>query len=363
MSEIIHVATKAIRKMLREQDDPELVLVSSPGSSGARVSIFRHSRTDSLYAVKCVQSSRVSLIDEIARKEILAPYLRDHLPKILWCQIVDGFEVMISECKGLNTLHGLVVNSDIPQHRLLAVWKDVLEVIVRMWEVSRHPFQSVLCPRFFPARLERIREGLRHIAIGEIKLAEHWKKPIIINGKEYPSIAQSLEKVSQVGKPKTGVVCHGDPQPSNIVVGNDDHWYCVDWEWAGPHQDWRMMVSHLYGWWSSRCLILTANPNLYVSERRIEIHYDSFLSPHLRSYQEQVLPAVSTMLADCPHEEDITDINRFLSALYFGELRFLGLWGREVFASSMLAQAVITANQLGQSSDEIQLFQFPQRKE
>jgi len=48
MSEIVRVATKAIRMMLREQDGPELVLIASPGSSGARVSIFRHSRTDSL---------------------------------------------------------------------------------------------------------------------------------------------------------------------------------------------------------------------------------------------------------------------------------------------------------------------------
>jgi hypothetical protein len=52
MSEIVRVATKAMRMMLGEQDDHELVLISFPGSSGARVSIFRHSRTNSLYAVK-----------------------------------------------------------------------------------------------------------------------------------------------------------------------------------------------------------------------------------------------------------------------------------------------------------------------
>ena len=148
MSEIVRVATKAIRMMLGEQDDPELVLISFPGSSGARVSIFRHSHTNSLYAVKCVIGSRISLVDEIGKREILVSYLRNHLPRILWCQVVDGFEVMISECSGIHTLHHLIVNSDMPHSRLLAVWKDVVESLVRMWKSSQHQFQESLCPRF-----------------------------------------------------------------------------------------------------------------------------------------------------------------------------------------------------------------------
>lgn len=362
MSEIVRVATKAMRMMLREQNDPDFVLISFPGSSGARVSIFRHSRTDSLYAVKCVKSSRVSLVDEIARREILTPYLRDHLPLVLWCQIVDGFEVMISECTGVHTLHHLTINSNVPHNRLLAVWKDVVETIVRMWKDSEHQFQEALCPRFFPARMERIREGLYSAVVGGVQLSECWDAPIIINGKEYPSVSESLQKIAQVGKPTTGVVCHGDPQPSNIVVGNGGSWYCVDWEWAGPHQDWRMMLTHLFGWWWTRCLVLLAEPVIRVSAKRLEVEYDALLPSHLQPYQGIAMSAASMMSNGFPNEGIVRDINRYLAALYFGELRFLGLWGREAFAASMLAQAVITAGEQGQS-ESIQPFQFPQRKE
>ena len=362
MSEIVRVATKAIRMMLREQDDPELVLISSPGSSGARVSIFRHSRTDSLYAVKCVKNSRVSLVEEIARKEILMPYLRDHLPEVLWCQIVDGFEVMISECKGVHTLHHLIINSDAPHSCLLVVWKDVVETLVHMWEASQHPFQETLCPRFFPARVQRIQDGLRCMTIGNIQLSECWDIPVIINGNEYPSVSESLKKVAQVGKPAMGVICHGDPQPSNIVVGKSGGWYCVDWEWAGPHQDWRMMLTHLYGWWSTRCLVLASAPVMRLSEKRIEMEYEAFIPAHLRPYQDIAMSAAFMMSDGLPNEETVSDINRFLAALYFGELRFLRLWGREEFASTMFAQAIVTANQQGHGGNT-QPFQFPQRKE
>ncbi len=362
MSEIVRIATKAMRMMFREQDDPEFVLISFPGSSGARVSIFRHSRTNSLYAVKCVKNSRVSLVDEIARKEILMPYLRDHLPKVLWCQIVDSFEVMISECKGVHTLHHLIINSDVPHSRLLVVWKDVVETLVHTWKTSQRPFQEVLCPRFFPARVQRIQDGLRRMAIGNIQLSECWDLPVFVNGNEYPSVSESLEKVAQAGKPAMGVVCHGDPQPSNIVVGENDAWYYVDWEWAGPHQDWRMMLTHLYGWWSTRCLVLASDPALRVSEGRIEMEHKAFIPFHLHSYQDIAMSAASMMSDGLPSEETVRDINRFLAALYFGELRFLGLWGREAFASTMLAQAIITANQQGQG-ENTQPFQFPQRKE
>lgn len=157
-----------------------------------------------------------------------------------------------------------------------------------------------------------------------------------------------------------GVVCHGDPQPSNIVVGNSDEWYCVDWEWAGSNQDWRMMLSHLHGWWSTRCLALVAEPSAGVSGGCLKITYDAFLPAHLRPYQGIAMQAALAMSDGNLCEEDIRDINRFLAALYFGELRFLGLWGREAFASAILGQAVITINQLGQGSQQ---FQFSQRKE
>lgn len=362
MSEIVRVATKAMRMMLGEQGDFELIPISFPGSSGARVSIFRHSRTNSLYAVKCVIGSRVSLVDEIGKREILVPYLWNHLPRILWCQVVDGFEVMISECRGIHTLHHLIVNSDMPHNRLLDVWKDVVESLVRMWKSSLHQFQEQLCPRFFPARLQRIKDGVGSTLVGGVNLADCWNLPVFVNGDEYSSISESFEKIARVGKPARGVVCHGDPQPSNIIVGENDTWYCVDWEWSGSHHDWRMMLAHLYGWWSTRCMVLVSESVVRVDQSRLVIEHDAFVPSHLRSYQDVALSAASMMFRGFPDEETVDDINRFLAALYFGELRFLGLWGRKAFATSMLAQAIVTANELGRNESN-RAFQFPRRKE
>jgi serine/threonine protein kinase len=353
---------KAIKMMIGEQDTLELVLIASPGSSGARVSIFRHSRTNFLYAVKCVNSSRVSLVDEIGKRETLMPYLYNHLPRVLWCQVVDDFEVMISECRSVHTLHHLIVNSNIPQNRLLAVWKDVVESLVVMWKTSQHQFQESLCPRYFSARLKRIMDGVGSSIVGGVKLSNCWNLPVVVNGNEYASISESFECITHVKTPTSGVVCHGDPQPSNIVVSEDGKWYCVDWEWSGSHHDWRMMIAHLYGWWSTRCIVLASESVVHVEQRRLVIEYDAFIPDHLQSYQEVVLSAASMMFGGFPDEETVRDINRFLSLLYFGELRFLHLWGREAFLASVLAQAVITANELGWNESN-RAYQFSKRKE
>lgn len=362
MSEI-YIMTEAIRMMLGEQSNPELVFLSPPGSSSAKISIFRCSRTSSLYAVKCIATgSRVSLIDEIERRKILIPYLRNHLPRVLWYQVMNGFEVMISECGGMHTLHHLVVSSDMPHSYLLAVWEDVVKSLVRMWKSSQHQFQESLCPRFFPARLRRIRNGVSSALVSGISLADCWDLPVVINGKEYFSISESFEEIARIGKPTSGVVCHGDPQPSNIVVNENGTWYFVDWEWSGLHHDWRMMLAHLYGWWSTRCAVLISEPAVRVNQNRLIIEHNTFVPDYLKSYQDVALSAASAMFGGFPDKETSSDINRFLAALYFGELRFLSLWGRETFAASMLAQAVVTANELGRNGNNC-AFQFSQQKE
>lgn len=362
MSEIVYVMTKAMRMMLGNQNGSELIFISFPGSSGARVSIFRHSHTGSLYAVKCAREPRISLMDEVGRREALKPYLQEHLPQILWCQMVDGFEVMISECSGIHTLHYFIVNSDIPHSRLLAIWQDVTQKFVHMWKESQHQFQESLCPRFFPARLERIKTGVQSLMVDNIRLHEYWEAPIIVNDNEHLSLARSFETIARVGKPTIGVVCHGDPQPSNIVVGRNDGWYCIDWEWTGSNQDWRMMISHFYGWWATRCLVLPSEPTIRVIRNRLEIEYNAFIPTHLHSYQDITLSMVSTMSNGYPSEEIVKDINKYLAALYFGELRFLNLWGRKAFTTSMIAQAVITASELSCDKD-VHSFKFPQQKE
>jgi len=345
MSEIVKIATKAIRTMLG-RNDTELVLIASPGSSGARVFIFRNQLTGSLYAVKCSQGARISLMEEVARREILVPYLRDHLPEVLRCQIIDGFEVMISECSGIQTLHNLIMNSGTSDRHLFGIWKDVVDTLVHTWLASQHQFQEELCPRYFPARINRISNGLQDVFIAGIKLSKCWQMPVIVNGNRYQSIADSINMITKIGKPKFGVICHGDPQPSNIILTNNSDWYCVDWEWSGSNQDWRMMVSHLYGWWTTRCLVLLTESTFKIIDGCLEINCETVIPKYIKPYKALAKSAALLMSDGSLSKEDAGDINRYLSALYFGELRFLKLWNREQFAPSMLAQAVVTISQL-----------------
>jgi hypothetical protein len=107
--------------------------------------------------------------------------------------------------------------------------------------------------------------------------------------------------------------------------------------------------------------VLTSEPVVRVYAKRLEVKYDAFVPTHLQPYQNTAVSAASIMSNGFPNEKTVRDINIFLAALYFGELRFLGLWGREAFAPAMLAQAVVTVCEQRQS-ENVQPFQFPQQK-
>ena len=345
----VRISTKAMNDFSRDNFSPELVLISPPGSSGARVSIFKSSDERSLYAVKCARSTRISLSDEVKREGILTQYIPEHLPKILWVGKVEGLETIISECSGLQTLHNLIMGSELPHDQLLSIWGDVVASLITMWSDSKtFPFREDLCPRIFSERIKRIRNGLNQRSILDTPLSDILHKEVNINGRDYPSIDDSLKNVSNIKNPQFGVTCHGDPQPSNIIVGrNFPDWYCVDWEWSGPNQDWRMMASHLYGWWFTRCMVLKTEPKIQISKEKVYFEYESFLPDYLQDYPRKTLTILNNIFGENLNSDAKQDINRYLATLYFGDVRFLGIWNREVFAIPLLSQGIITANEGG----------------
>ena len=342
MSDLVFTAMKAVQMMIGNDISPELVIVSDPGSSGARVFLVRHSHNNRTYAVKCVRSSRVSLMEETARRKIIEPFLSDHLNRILSIQHIGEYEVMISECKGKHSLHSLIINSLMPQSQLKGIWQEVVKTLIEMWKQTRHyPFMDKLCPRYHKTRSQRITDGVYALKMDGIKISDCASMPTIINGEEFPSIQETLPQMASVTSPKFGITCHGDPQPSNVVVGQDHDWSLVDWEWSGKHHDWRAMISHFYGWWPTRCITLLSVPQVKIDRGRLCIDYSLFLPPHLAKYQREAVSAYRNMSesVDCS-SIDVTDINRYLATLYFGELRFLRLWNRESYLAPFLAEAI-----------------------
>ena len=345
MSEFVRIATMAMKAMLGDHAELELVLLSSPVSSGARVSIFRHSRTEKLFAVKCANESRVSLKHEIARREHLKPYFEGHLPQVLMFQVIDGYEVMISECRGLNTLHQLIVQSELPHEYMLNIWEDISAKLLNMWQKTRCDYQPEMNPRNFSARMQRIEDGVQKIELLGTSLEQLWDLPTKINGIMHPSLANTFREIYKIQAPDFGVMCHGDPQPSNFIVDQNGHWNCIDWEWAGGPHDWRMIMAHLHGWWTTRCLALTKDPSVKVSEGVLELEYSAFVPEHLIRYQNVSISLLKSMVPTVEERVSaINDVNRYLAVLYLGEVRFLPLWGRNAFTVPMLAQAVMTVS-------------------
>jgi hypothetical protein len=65
------------------------------------------------------------------------------------------------------------------------------------------------------------------------------------------------------------------------------------------------------------------------------------LPSHIAEYQEEAIFAYLEMSENGSHSLiDAADINRYLSALYFSELRFLHLWHRQCYLAPFIAEAV-----------------------
>lgn len=346
MLQVIDVAMKALRLMLGDDASLRLVGVSELGTSGAHVFLIRRMDSAQTYAVKCVRGGRITLAEEISHHQIIQPFFGDHLPNVLWLGQIDGHEVMVSECRGGHTLHSMIMHSLLPQNRLRAIWEEIVTHLTKVWGVTRHsPFMMELCPRYHPARCQRVKDGVLELTLSGVEIRNCLSLPLVINGKEYPSITEAFAEIEAVGRPQFGVTCHGDPQPSNVVVEMTGFWSLVDWEWSGRHHDWRTMVSHLYGWWPMRYAVLLDEPNVVVRSGKLHIDYQFVLPAHIASYQEAARRAYLSMCEDVGMDpEDVFDINRYLATLYFGETRFLQLQSRGCYGAPMLAEAVKTAS-------------------
>lgn len=193
MLSTISTAMTAVQMMVGDGDSPELVIVSDPGSSGSRVLIIRHPQSGRTYAVKCVKSGRVSLVEEIARREIIKPFLKDHLPEVLMIKHIGEYEVMVSECRG-ETLHSLIINALISHDQLKRMWHEVVSTLVEMWQQTRHyPFMDMLCPRYHKARCQRIAHGVYSMMINGIKIADCASLQVIINGENLSIFANTIQ--------------------------------------------------------------------------------------------------------------------------------------------------------------------------
>lgn len=340
-SKIFDIISKILYKTIGSKC--ELLYISSPGSSPSKVYMFKD-ENNKMYAVKIcnINISRVSLYNEVKNAELLKPYLKTHLPKIIYIGKYKDFEIMISECFGIDNFFTSYSLNKKPIQFYLKIWSKVLLEIINTWRNSKsYDYDPNLNPRNNNNRIKRIEKGVLNVEYNgySINSIKHLK--VEINGIEYFSLEDTFNEIKKIKNPDFGVVCHGDPQPSNIIISeNDDNWYLVDWEWSGKNHDYRLMFSHLYGWWGTRLLSLKKFSTFEVLDGKLIINYEVSKNDEINEFQNMSWEILKNHFD--LDASDIDDINRFLSLLYLGDVRFLNIWGRLDYFPVLIGEAIKT---------------------
>ncbi len=352
----------AVQKAIGKKFNHELMAISAPGSSGSRVFILKDFEKGKLYAVKAVKISRVSLLEERKKRDFLSKHLPCHIPDVIDVLRYEECEIMISSCPGIDTLHSLILNSNKPHAFLEDVWISATDSLADLWVKTAEPFRKDDCQRRHDERIERIREGVQNIRINSVSLKDHMDAPIIFNNQICPSLNEILKEIKDITEPEIGVVCHGDPQPSNIVVNDEKNWFLIDWEWSGRQHDWRMMLSHMHGWWTTHYSSIGDTPKTSIDvEGNLVINIENIYCPYfVRQYQRQATKIYTRLLEKrIATSQDTQDINRFLATLHLGDARFAPIWRKEVLIPLFIAVAASICRDIKVGNNNKSPYGFP----
>lgn len=339
---IFKLILNILKKVVGSECD--FMCVSGPGSSPSKIYMFKDNKNH-IFAVKLCEKnlSRVSLLKEAKNYKILLPYIKEHLPKIIYTGIVDNYEIMISKSNGVDSLYSSMISNKKTIESYLGLWKEFLLSITNMWSSTiDYNYQTEKNPRNNKNRIKRIKKGVYEVLFSIFKNDNYIYYPVVVNGIEYISLFDTFKIISEVDMPNFGIICHGDPQPSNIVITKDEDWYLVDWEWSGKNHDFRMMFSHLFGWWPTRMISLKKVHDMIIKDKKIFINYDIMCDNEIKLFQNEAYMHVNNVFNI--NEKDSDDINRFLSLLYLGDIRFLNIWEKYDYLPLLFGEAIKTAN-------------------
>lgn len=151
------------------------------------------------------------------------------------------------------------------------------------------------------------------------KVGFAWDKPMVINGRGYPSLKDTFSlAVSLVGEPEEIVLDTGDANGSNILIAQDGRWVLIDFEKAGWY-DPAYIVARQLGQWA----LTVNNPN------DVTHSYSIYDGRNVVDYMADVPSLVAQM------EEEAMELGHHLSSVGDTSWRQRAAYYQLVFLSRM----------------------------
>ncbi|MGH3370145.1 MAG: hypothetical protein ACRDPR_09090 [Nocardioidaceae bacterium] len=323
----------------RPPPDSRTIHTISTGSSGATVSILEQTDGE-LLAVKAARGPRVSAIDQQAARAAIAPYFGEgRLPRVLFAGEQDAEDLLVTECPAVRTLADVAM-SDGPVQPVLGVWTDVVNTLAAVWSRSARPgFDPDLATRNHGLRWGRAVKALQWV-FEELGLADAPWRHLVVNDVDHGPLDEILDRLAGIPLPAVHVACQGDPQPRNVLVDEDGEWHLIDWEWAGLHQDWRMMTSHLVGWWYVEDVLATARGSINPAASAVFMSYQPPLTAELEPWLRPVVGAFRGLTTPDRHDQDLTALTMHIAMLLIREIPKVMEDGRPHLLAPLLGEAI-----------------------
>ena len=192
---------KAVRWILRRSTvynvwKESIIMAKELISSSATKSVYRDGNT----AIKefCEGFPKAEVLNEALCNARVEDIEALNVPKVLGVSVVDGKWSIIRELVEGKTLQQLMDENP-----------DKLEEYMEQMVDLHILIHAQACPL-----LNKLKEKTMRALKSEVQLDDNLRYELMTR----------LD-----GMPKHTKLCHGDFDPSNIIVGNDGKWYVVDW--------------------------------------------------------------------------------------------------------------------------------------
>ncbi|GAB4087310.1 hypothetical protein GCM10028784_39400 [Myceligenerans cantabricum] len=327
-----------VRPRAHSASSTQVLRVIRTGSSGATVTIVQQD-DGQLVAIKTAQTPRVSAQRQAAARDAVAPYFAGRLPEVLFAASDRGTDVLVTRCPSTTTFADAVTEDSGRAETHLGVWEDFVTHLRRVWTASSRPgFNPRLATRNHELRWQRARDGL-DMAGQSLGFPNGAWRHLVVNDSDHGSLQSVLGRLADMPAPSMHVTCQGDPQPRNVLLDDAGRWHLVDWEWAGDHHDWRMLVSHLIGWWYVEKLLNQARGSSIPTGPALLLDYQQPDTADIAAWIPTVVETFHAM-TDNEHHDDLRALSAHLSMLLIREIPRAVAQGRTHLFAPLLGEAV-----------------------